>query len=234
MIKTELKDTFITFGSVLLELPKIKNYLSDYRIVKFLRPYNVVANPVTDDIQPIFSDKVQLQPNLKKLIPNMLVGRTFKKSNTNKKSYLSTSEKELIYQKQEIKKVNKEAQFTSVKPLSKNLFYMMETNTTQMDNGFCVLGAMVYCFQRLRLIGMYHKLMRQGIRPLGTKTDLVYFDYATLNEQQIKFIESLHTPTEWGKYKIERNKAMPPMVIETYHGAVNMDDIEVSEDEDDA
>jgi hypothetical protein len=238
MIKTEVLDTFVTFGSVLIELQSernsaVKNYLSEFRIVKFIRPYNIVANPITDDIEPIFSDAVKLQPNLKKLIPNTLVGKTFKKMNTNKKSYLSTSQKELVYQKQQIQKTNSGAKFTTVKPLSSDLFYMMETNTTQMDNGFAVLGSLVYCYQRLRLIGMYHKLMRQGIRPLGTKTDLVYFDYATLNSQQIKFIESLHTPTEWGKYKIERNKAMPPMVIETYHGTVNLDDIVVSEDEDD-
>ena len=229
------KEEYNTFDTYGLFLKKYKLYISSFTILKFIRPYDKVQNPICDDIKNIYSE--DLPKSLIKGIPNIFLGKCYKRNNSNKKTYLSTNEEELIYLQRQ-KKINKEIEgkkpsdFSQIIPLKDNLFYMMESNSKRMDNGFCVLPTMVYCFQRYRLMKMYRKLRNQGIKIYSIKVDSLKIDYLNLSLQQKEFVDNLCNPNQWGGVKLETPKVMiNNQSVQRNLQPVDLDDFAIPDDE---
>lgn len=208
MIKEEEQTQFTVFGFVLEAMKEYSElrYISEYKIIKFIKPYEVLENPIQEDIKNIFNENVKLPMSLKKNIPNFLVGMCAKRKNTNKKIYLSTDKKELTYQRKQLE--GKVMNLTNISHINDELMFFCQSNSTDYNNGLYAVNAMIYCISRLRNILLYTRMMNLGITPLGVKVDLLYFDYAKLNEKQKNWVSKLDKNT-WGGFKAEYNKKKP-------------------------
>ena len=105
--RKEAEQTFVTYG---LFLKYYKEFISEFTILKFNRPYEIVNNPICDDIQNIYS--LNIPKSLCKGIPNIFIGKCFKRHNSNKKAFLSTKQEELVYLQNEIQKSKPESKST--------------------------------------------------------------------------------------------------------------------------
>jgi hypothetical protein len=184
-------------GAVLLGAGSVGRRL---HIHSFVRPCHLASNPAQDGLlEELYAD-TDLAPDLKKFLPNMIIGLMNRKYTQSERAVYTTDSEEADH-------------FGgTVAALPDDAFLAIQrSERIQLSSGFLPMGFLVYDRMRLRMLQLYQDLKAAGVTVFGIATDAFLLDRVPKGEEWEKRMTTGKTWEDVGMLHIEAKKKPVPL-----------------------